>query len=100
MASGVRALGTDREPAAWQAATTAAQGARAVVAGNLADLLVAAAITGGWELITQRVRELGEAKRTSDPMLVRAALANLAVACGSTMVRIDLQQDHPAAYRT
>lgn len=99
MASGTRAIGSVREPLEWQRATTEAREARAVVAGQFADLLVAADATGGWDLLTARVRELGEARRTGDPLLMRAALMSLLVGGGQLVVRLDLQQDHPGAYR-
>lgn len=100
MATGTRALGSAREPEEWQRATSTAREARSIVAGQVADLLVAADVTGGWELLTRRVREVGEARRTGDPMLIRASLMNLAVASGQHVVRLDLQQDHPSAFRT
>lgn len=99
MATGTRALGSAREPEEWQRATAGAREARAIVAGQLADLLVAADATGGWELLTQRVRELGEARRAGDPLLIRGALMALNVAGAQLVVRLDLRQDHPASYR-
>lgn len=103
MAAGTRALGTDREPKAWQRATHQAQQTRAVVAGQIADLLVAEdggeQMTGGTEMVAMRVRELGEAKRTGDPLMIRAAAMALAVASGALVVRLDLRQDHPGSYR-
>lgn len=99
MASGVRAIGSSREPEEWIRATNEARQARAIVAGQLADLLVASDITGGRPHLTARVRELGEAHRTSDLMVIRAATMELGVACGAYAVRIDLHHDHPAAFR-
>jgi crotonobetainyl-CoA:carnitine CoA-transferase CaiB-like acyl-CoA transferase len=97
---GARALGSNREPQEWIRATREARESRAVVAGQLADLLVAEDITGGRELVTQRLRDLAGAERTGDPLMVRAALMTLAVACGAYCVRLDLQQDHPGAFRS
>jgi hypothetical protein len=99
MASGTRALGSVREPLEWQRATSEAREARAVVAGQLADLLVAADATGGWDLLSARVRELGEARRSGDIVLVRAAVMSLGLASAQLAVRLDLQQDHPGSYR-
>lgn len=99
MASGVRALGSTREPEEWIRATNAARQARAVVAGQLADLLVASDITGGRPHLTQRVVQLGESYRTSDLTVIRAAVMELGVACGAYAVRIDLHHDHPGAFR-
>lgn len=99
MATGTPALGSAREPEEWIRATNAARTARATVAGQLADLLVAADATGGWELLTARVRDVGEARRTGDALVIRAALLHLGVACGQQAVRLDLMQDHPSAHR-
>lgn len=93
-----RALGSSREPEAWIKATNEARGARAVVAAQLADLLVGEDITGGRELLALRVKEFAVAERTGDPMLIRGAVMALAVAGGAYAVRLDLRQDHPGAY--
>lgn len=99
MVAGTRALGSAREPEEWQRATAGAREARAVVAGQLADLLVAADATGGFEEVTRRVRELGDARRHGDPVIIRAAAMALALANAQLVVRMDLRQDHPAAFR-
>jgi hypothetical protein len=95
MASGVRALGSDREPQEWVRATAQAREIRAVVAGQVADLLVAADATGGWELYAARVREVGEARRAGDPVLIRAAVMSQIIAGAQLVVRMDLRQDFP-----
>lgn len=93
-----RALGSSREPVAWIKATEEARSKRAVVAAQLADLLVGEDITGGRELVAQRIREYAIAERTGDPVLMRAASMAAAVAFGAYCVRFDLRQDHPGAY--
>jgi hypothetical protein len=93
-----RALGSPREPQEWIKATEQARGARAVVAAQLADLIIAEDITGGRELAAQRIREFAEAERTGDPMLTRAAAMAAAGAFAALCVRFDLRQDHPGAY--
>ena len=102
MATGSRALGTDRQPQAWQRATAEAQTTRSIVAGQIADLLVAEGgeqMTGAFELVTARVVDLGQSRKSGDPLMMRAAAMGLAVASGALVVRLDLKQDHPGAYR-
>lgn len=94
-----RALGSSREPEEWIKATQAARGARAVVGGQVADLLVAADVTGGRALLSQRLREAGEAERTGDLAVVRAAYMNCATAFAAMVVSIDLKQPNVMARR-
>lgn len=95
MATGARALGSDREPQEWLKATEQARTMRSVVAGQLADLLVGAELTGGDQLIAQRMREYADARRHGDVMVMRASAMNSAVAWGALVVRFDLRQDFP-----
>lgn len=96
MASGARALGSAREPEEWIKATEKARTQRSVVAGQVADLLVGMDVTGGDEMVAQRIREYAEARRTRDLALQRAAAINAAVAWAALVVRFDLRQDFPA----
>ena len=93
MAAAARA-GSSREPEEWAEASRKARGARAVVAAQLADLVVEADLTGGRELCARRVREFAEAERAGDPMLIRAAAMTAATAFAQYAVRLDLRQDH------
>lgn len=95
MASGVRALGSDREPQEWLRATEEARTKRSIVAGQLADLLVGAELTGGDQLVAQRMRQYAEARRHGDVVVMRAEALNTAVAWGVLVVRFDLRQDFP-----
>lgn len=68
-----------------------ADGAREVVAGQLAELIVETRMTGGRGLLVTRVRAVTAAERQGDPLALRAACMELAVAAAGWAVHLDLE---------
>lgn len=87
------------EPVEWQEGTEAARAARALVAQQFTELLLERDMTGGRENVGFRLRQLGEAEKTQDLIVVRAAVMEVCVAAGSWASAIDLgqRQGVPAA---
>lgn len=67
-----------------------AERARATVAAQLAELLVEQRSTGSGEAFAERVRQIGFARRTGDPMLLRAAIMEAALAGAQWVVAMDV----------
>lgn len=80
------------EPKDWKVGTAAAREARAVVAEQLAELILERDMTGGRDHFAQRLRELLEAERRGEPEVQRAAAMELAVAAAGWVVSLDLRQ--------
>lgn len=87
------------EPAEWQEGTDAARAARAIVAQQFGDLLLERDMTGGRQHFALRLRELGEAERTGDILVIRAAVMEVCVSAGGWAAALDLgqRQQVPAA---
>lgn len=90
---------SSRDPQAWVRATSAARGTREgaarEVAGQIAEqvaaLIVEGDIMGGRALLSTRVQQLVAAERRGDPVVVRAAVIEVAVAAGAWVAALDFE---------
>jgi len=82
---------TDRgQPQEWVTGQSAARQARAHVASQLTEHVIAGDLTGSRSLTARRVRNLAEAERSGDQMVIRASLMDLAAAAAAYACQIDL----------
>lgn len=86
----VRAVGSSREPEEWRAASERARVVRSNVAQQVSELIVMADMTGSFDLVRDRVAQVGQARATGDPDVLRAAAMECSVAFGLLAVELDL----------
>lgn len=78
------------EPEEYSLATKRARRIRAEVAGQISEHLTSADLTGSREYVAMRVRTYAQAVAAEDPLVVRAALMELATAAGAAICHIDM----------
>jgi hypothetical protein len=80
----------EKNPIAYAQGAKRAREARSNVAAQLAALIESADLTGSHPFVAKRVMGYSQAVKAHDPLLIRAALMDLAAAAGATAAAIDL----------
>lgn len=92
-----RRKATSRDPEEWARATEEARRTReeaaaevaGVIASQVEELIVSGDVMAGRAVLAQRISQLAVAERRGDPVVIRAALMEVAVAAGGWVASID-----------